>query len=289
VSTSSASLLPFVQLEFPGSLGLADGRYLVRSGEEASEVVVVENVGAPAAGGRRRSRFRSHPVEESGVEPLPLSRVTVVRPTELGGAPAAARRLEEVGRDEGAAESEVEDAVRLINRAIAAHRAALQDPYVQEVSAPHATAIRIGYGTGEELAHGRWSEARELSLSEERRRRREALQPTERVAAVLGGREDVLACETLLLRARLDLDQNRTREAALQLRVGLEALLRELVDDGRTGQREDLADLEARRDRVVEAANAALAGELASGDAERVAEALAICERMLRRRRILPG
>jgi hypothetical protein len=165
----------------------------------------------------------------------------------------------------------------------------MQDPYVQEVSADRATAIRIGFGTGDELAHGRWTEAREVSLPQERRRRAEALQPTERVAAVLGGREDVLACETLLLRARLDLDQDRPREAALQLRVGLEALLNELAEDDRTGQREDLAGLQARREGVVEAANAALRGELGPRDVARVYDALAICERMLRRHRILPG
>ena len=45
---------------------------------------------------------------------------------------------------------------------------------------------------------------------------------------MLGGRERVDVCETLLLRARADLDAGREREAALQLRVGLEALLAEL-------------------------------------------------------------
>jgi hypothetical protein len=289
VSTpTSTGLLPFVQLEFPGTLGLADGRYLVRSGDEPSEVVVVENVGAAPAAGRRRSRFRSRPADESAAV-LPITRITVVRPTELGGAAAAERRLAELARESDAAESEVQDAVVLINRAISAHRAASQDPYTQEVAAAHATVVRIGFGTGDELAHGRWTEAREVSLPQERRRRAEALQPTERVAAVLGGREEVLACETLLLRARLDLDQDRPRAAALQLRVGLEALLNELAEDDRTGQREDLAGLQARRDGVVEAANAAVRGELGPRDVARVYDALAICERMLRRRRILPG
>jgi hypothetical protein len=261
----------------------------VRRGDEPSAVVVIGNIGAAPATAKRRSRFRSRPAEDDAATPLPLTRVTVARPTELGGEAAAARRLEEVSRDADAAESEVRDAVELLNRAIAAHRAAIQDPYVQEVSSAHATAIRIGYGSGDELALGRWSEARDVSLPESRLRRVEALQPTERVAAVLGGREQVYACETLLLRARLDLDQGRIREAALQLRVGLEALLRELRDDNRRGQREDLAELEARREAVVEAANAALHGELEPGDTQRVADALAICERMLRRRRILPG
>jgi hypothetical protein len=280
-------LLPFVQLDFPGDLGLADGRYLVRRDAEPSEVVVVERVGAAPATGRRRSRFRSRPVDESTPAALPLTRVTVARPTELGGSAAAERRLEDVERDAGVAESEVRDALVLLNRAIAAHRAATQDPYVSEVSAANATAIRIGYGTGDELAQGRWTQAREVSLPEGRRRRAATLQPTERVAAVLGGREGIGVSETLLLRARMDLDQHREREAALQLRVGLEAMLAEAADDDRAGEREDLAELRSRRPAIVEAANAALRGELGAGDATRVADALAICERVLRRRRIL--
>jgi hypothetical protein len=288
VSEKHAGFLPFVQLEFPGALGLADGRYLVRSGDEPSEVVVVENVGAAPAAGRRRSRFRSRPADDAPAE-LPITRITVVRPTELGGTAAAERRLGELAHDADAAESEVGDAVVLINRAIAASRAASQDPYAQEVSAAHATAVRIGFGTGDELALGRWTQARDVSLTEPRRRRAAALQPTERVAAVLGGREPMLACEALLLRARLDLDQDRPREAALQLRVGLEALLHELAEDDRQGQREDLAGLRSRRDGIVEAANAALRGELSPREAARVSDALAICERMLRRRRVLLG
>ena len=62
---------------------------------------------------------------------------------------------------------------------------------------------------------------------------------------MLGGRERLDACETLLLRARADLDAGRPREAALQLRVGLEALLVELrgaLDD--PGHDEDMAAIE---------------------------------------------
>ena len=52
--------------------------------------------------------------------------------------------------------------------------------------------------------------------------------PEERFAALLGGREQALACEELVLRARADLDAGREREAALEARVALEALLAEL-------------------------------------------------------------
>src|SRR5918996_5177425 len=104
------------------------------------------------------------------------------------------RWLERLSGDAEAAEGQVGEAVVLLNRALHAHRAASQDPYVHEVSPATAVAIRIGYGTGDEGAEGRWSEAREPPLGERRTRRTEALQPQERVAAVLGGREAVPLC-----------------------------------------------------------------------------------------------
>ena len=114
--------------------------------------------------------------------------------------------------------------------------------------------------------------------------------PQERVAAVLGGREQVDVCEALLLRARADLDAGRGREAALQLRVGLEALLVELKGaQADPGHDEDMATLNSRRAEVGEAANAALGGELSSEQARQARELLEICERVLRRRRILAG
>ena len=71
------------------------------------------------------------------------------------------------------------------------------------------------------------------------------------------------ACETLLLRARADLDAGRDREAALQLRVGLEALLVELKEAlADPGHEEDMATLSERRSEAGEAANAALQGDL---------------------------
>ena len=102
------------------------------------------------------------------------------------------------------------------------------------------------------MAIGRYTKALDVDVratgASRRQQRAEELRPQERVAAVLGGRERVDACETLLLRARADLDSGRHREAALQLRVGLEALLVEL--DGAVadpGHEEDMAELGARR------------------------------------------
>jgi hypothetical protein len=104
---------------------------------------------------------------------------------------------------------------------------------------------------------------------------------------VLAGREQIDVCETLLLRARADLDQGRAREAALQLRVGLEALLAELPGKAGPDQEEDLAALRERLERTVAAAGEALSGELSAERTDELAETLGTCERVLRRRQIL--
>ena len=82
--------------------------------------------------------------------------------------------------------------------------------------------------------------------------------------ACSAGASGVDPCETLLLRARADLDAGRRREAALQLRVGLEALLVELrgavADPGHERGHGDAAASAASE--AGEAANAALGGEL---------------------------
>ena len=150
--------------------------------------------------------------------------------------------------------------------------------------------MRIGYGSGEEVAAGRFTEARRVDAGARRRSRRrqreEELRPQERLAAVLGGRERVDACETLLLRARADLDAGRRREAALQLRVGLEAMLVELRRGAcRPRPRGGHGDARASGAREAgEAANVALRGDLDDERERSVREPVEICERVLRRR-----
>jgi len=104
------------------------------------------------------------------------------------------------------------------------------------------------------------------------------------MAALLGLRDTALACEELVLRARADSDAGRGREAALQLRVGLEALLAERKRLTGHGQEPDLDELAGRRGITGEAANEALQGRLSAEREREVEETLAICERVLRRR-----
>ena len=282
---SAAPQLPFVQLEFPGSAGVGEGRYLARSEGEASEVLVVATRGAERAlSGRRRRHRASRAPEDPGAASIPVTRLTVVTPTELDP-DEAERWLDEVSKDADAARAQVDAAMRLINRALAAQRAGAQDPYTHELDPLRAVAVRVGYGVGDDVADGNWTDARELQLAADREHRAEVLQAQERVAAVLGGRDEVLTCEGLVLRAQLDLEEGRRREAALQLRVGLEALLRELEGEENAGVQEDLGALQDLRDELVEAANTALRGDLSEEQAEAVRLAIARCERALRRRR----
>jgi hypothetical protein len=281
-----------VQFEFAGTLAVPDGRYLARSDGE-QQVLVVETLGAPSPPRRRRRRPKE---SEAAAEPapLPLSRVTAVRaeaPFEESG--EADAWLEEALASEDSIDAVVAEGIALLNRAVHAHAVASADPLGTELRADRAATVRIGHGSGKEVASGRFSSAREVDVragGSARRRQDEELRPQERLAAVLGDRERLDACETLVLRARADLDGGRRREAALQLRVALEAMLIEL--DGALadpGHEKDMAELETRRREVGEAANAALRGDLSLDDERRVTELTEICERVLRRRRLLRG
>jgi hypothetical protein len=286
-------LFGFAQFELPGTVAVPDGRYVIRDGEE-ERVLVLETSGAPAAPRRRRRR----PREADPASPpstLPTTRATAVRAFEPFDTEEDANRwLAGAVASEESIDQLVTDGIGMLNQALHAHAVASGDPTVQILTPQRAFAVRLGYGRGDEVAAGNYATAREVDTqvgsSSRRRQRAEELRPQERLAAVLGGRDQLDACETLLLRARADLDAGRNREAALQLRVGIEALLAELpgtVSD--PGHEEDMATLTNRRHEAGDLANAALEGNLNSTQLEKLNELLAISERILRRRRVLNG
>jgi len=282
-------------LDFAGALPLADGRYLARSGgpEGAESVLVLQRVGAPAAGRRKRRPRRV----EAGDDPaaLTLSRATAIRAfAPLPDEGEAARWLDEVCEAEDTIDVLVDEGLALLNRALHAQAVSAASPRANaELGAEAAERILVGYGSGEEVAASRFRDARAVDVgprASRRRQREEELRPQERVAALLGGRERLDTCETLLLRARADLDAGRDREAALQLRVGLEALLAELKGAlADPGHEKDMGLLGERKSEVGAAANAALQGELSEEQRQAVEELLEISERVLRRRRVLRG
>jgi hypothetical protein len=156
---------------------------------------------------------------------------------------------------------------------------------VNAVGREQAIAARVGSGAGEQVADGLWTDAVELTLGTPRQRRIRALHPQAHLAAVLGGREQALACQELAIRARLDLDAGRDREAALQLLVALDATLAELaVDQTAPALQERLVDLRECRDAVARAAQAALAGPLGDADLAEVTSTLGRVEAALRAR-----
>lgn len=265
-----APLLPFAQLDLPGTLGPGDGRYLIRpvgEPEADPDVLVLTTLGAARAGAAspRLRRGRVQEVDPSpGATPLPLARATVIRPRPFEDRRAAEAWLEQVGGDSDLSASLALEAAAKLNRAIHAHRTAAGDPHIADVDPSRAVSVRFGFGTGEEVADSRWQRAVELPEARRRgllRRDFEALRPQERIAAVLGGRERVGAHEELILRARGDLDAGRDATCALGLSAGLEALLA-LPEGLPTAANEELRSrLEDARAEARTARDAVLGGE----------------------------
>ena len=239
-------------------------------------MIVLNTLGAPQ---RRLLRGSRKPVAVEDAEaasPVPTARATLIHPEPLPSAEEAERWLDHLRDDEEALEAEVSDAERELNSVLRAHRAAAADPYVREVSRSVANVVRVGYGRGDQVADGRYGAAYALPRDAGHERRAEAMAPLERLAAVLSGAEEVGPAEELVLRARLDIEADRPREAALQARVALEALLAAL--DG-----EAAGELPTYRQAIGQAANAALEGELPPALEEAVTAAVLEMRRALRR------
>ncbi len=237
-------LFLFLQLEFPWELGPPDGRYLLRTREAAGpeaetggpeHVVVLGTLGAPRradtalgaialprVGSRRARRPRETTPDPT---PVPTARATIIDPVSVSAERQAQAWL--AGID---TERETQAALKVLNRVLFAHRIATADPHTHEVAAAQALVIRAGWGEGEQLADGLWQYARELpwSTSPRSKRRAAVLRPQERLAELLGARDQELLCEELALRARLDLDHGRFPHAAIELDAALTAALGEL-------------------------------------------------------------
>jgi hypothetical protein len=268
----------FVQWEFAGRLGPEPGRYVVRrfAGDDVRHVVVIGGLTAPR---RRPLTARRRRVEEAAAPHVDVTRATVIEATPLASTAEADAWLS-AALD---SEATVARALGVLTRAVAARRVAAADPWLADPDPDRAIATRIGYGEGEAVADGDWEVARELEPARVRRRR--ALDPQERVTALLSGRDAALACEELALRARADLDRGRGREAALQADVALRTALAELE-----GWREHrdmldrLAELERLAPPVAAAAATALQRGLSDTETDAVATALARLEAALRAR-----
>jgi hypothetical protein len=245
--TATSDRFGFVQLDFGVPLGPPDGRYLVRAVEGGPVKAVLVLRGSVA---------------------------TVVQPVAFSSEDEAAGWLGGLRADKEALEVELSSALTVVNRSLRFWRAARADPYVGELSIERAVTVLVGFGSGEAVADGRHAEAYEVPRPKKPRAKRSMEAPEERFAALLGAREPALVAEELVLRARADLDANRPREAALQARVALEALIAELSV---------LAELRAA---VGPTANAALEGDLSDPELEVLTEAVKAMETAVRRHRL---
>lgn len=264
-----------------------DGLYLMRSPDAGSEqpashVLVLATLGAEQrrlmTGGRRREGAVSE------LEPTPVStgRATVVFVAEpFADLTAADRWLRSAG------EEQLSAGLAVLNRALRAFRVISADAAISLAVRSDAILARVGYGAGEEVAEGRWSEAITLAPARvSRGERKRMLEPSARFAAILGGHEHTLVCEELALRARLDLDQGFVRGAALMLKAALEAGVSELSTDPVYGEAlaERVAELREAVPAIGAAADSAVAGELSDGDRVTVETTLVRLESALRAR-----
>ena len=290
-------LFLFVQFEFPWELGPPDGRYLLRArgSDEPERVVVLGTLGASTRAGptgfaRARSRPRTVPAQTTP-EPssVPVARVTIVDPVSISAERQARAWLADLD-----AERDVGAAVAVLNRVLYFHRIACADPYIHEVSPAQALVIRAGWGEGEQVASGQWLFAHELPAGGGKRgagrrwpggrRYSAALRPGERLAQLLGGKAQPLACEELTLRARLDLDQGRLGHAAIELQAAFAAALPELRAEGKRELSTRLEELEQLAAGVAAQERAARAAGEEGPDEEIVRRALERLEAALRAR-----
>src|SRR5262245_1373329 len=237
---TSITRASFVQLELAGRIGLPEGRYLVRE-DDAERVLIVQEIDSPRP--QRRGRRRPRPVTSDEPEHVPVTRVTVTG-VSLEDASAGSAWLKRTIGDREQGGRELRDAARIVNRALSVVRVEARDPLVQDLGVTKALAVRLGHGTGDELAEGRWTEASQFPQA--RAGRLDDVDPQSRVAAVLAGREELHPAETLMQRARLDVQQGRDAEARYELQAARAALREE------PGPRRDqlLAELAAIEERL---------------------------------------
>ena len=119
----------------------------------------------------------------------------------------------------------------VLNRALHGLRLVLADPDRHEPwAAQQLLVARVGYGAGEQVADGLWTEAGSSSCARAPAARASRCSSPRRAwrrcSAAASARS---SCEELALRAAADLDRGREREAALGLLVALDAALAELA------------------------------------------------------------
>jgi len=243
---------------------------------EPSHVLVIATLGAER---RRRLRRRTRAAApEPGAAAVTVGRATLIDARPMQGDPATWLR----GAD---CEAEALAGLAVLNSVLQRQRIVAADAAAHGIAPSQAIALRVGVGGGEEVANGRWSSATEVTLGAGRRRREAVLSPQERLAAVLSGRDVILACEELTLRARADVDAGRWREAAFQLDCALRAAIAELASWAGQGDLDERIELLASAaEKTADGAQTALIGGLSADQIAALEASLLQLEAALRAR-----
>jgi hypothetical protein len=216
----------------------------------------------------RRGRSKKATDEQGEPDPVLITRITVIPADSFPDALAAKRWFSDSSKRDNWKQG-LAYALKLANRVVHAHRVATADPYKRELSIDLAHRIRIGFGTGDQVAEGAWEQAHAIRPG---RSKDSLLDPDPRVAAMLSGRDRARASDDLLLRARIDLDQERHAQAAIQTRAAVQALQLEGNTSGNQLERLELL------------AGIALKQDLTRQQIEELEQALAELERAAKRR-----
>ena len=219
--------------------GLDPGRYLGREPERVL-VVGVEGQGPPPRRRLRRRRPTEADPERRGPE-VPVTTLTVVRPEPLGDEEAAARWLESLRADPDAADGRGRRGAGADQpRGPRPSRDRARQPSAGREHRPGARGagrLRHRRRARRRPLHGGARPAADRQPAPARRRPAPAGPDRGRARRARGGRRVRAAAAASPLRPR----RQRLGEAALQLRIGLDALLHVRGDLDSAGQRDDLA------------------------------------------------
>ncbi len=116
---------------------------------------------------------------------MPVTRATVAAGEQFDDDSAGVAWLDDLAKDQTRRKAAAEDALAVLNRALEALREVSDDAAVSPVALGTALSVRVGFGTGEQLADSSWTAARELPSFA----RHHDLDRQRKVALRLSGRE----------------------------------------------------------------------------------------------------
>jgi len=218
--------------------------------------------------------------------------VTVIRADQPFESESAAEAWMNQAMDSEFTGELLDDAISTLDRARAADATGSGVAFGTRTGIGSLLTARVGYGDGDQVASGRFLDALEVDArggsSEKRRERLSRTGSLARTASLLGDREKPTACEVMVPRIRLDLDTGNSAAACLAVGPAISATISELEfaleDDDHEKDLDLLEDLLPGLHQIGEAA---AEGKSETADLTRVEEALAVAERVIRRRRIL--